>query len=63
MNVVNSAMLGASILSMPQRPEVEPLTEYYAKAMMTKPCVGSAVKAEKINSRRRTSRGEGDRGR
>ena len=37
MNVVNSAMLGAFILSMPQRPEVEPLTEYYAKAMMTKP--------------------------
>lgn len=37
MNIVNSAMLGAFILSMPQRPEVEPLTEYYAKAMMTKP--------------------------
>lgn len=37
MNIVNSAMLGAFILSMPQRPEVEPLTKYYAKAMMTKP--------------------------
>ena len=37
MNIVNSAILGAFILSMPQRPEVEPLTEYYAKAMMTKP--------------------------
>ncbi len=37
MNIVNCAMLGAFILSMPQRPEVEPLTEYYAKAMMTKP--------------------------
>ena len=37
MNIVNSAMLGAFILSMPQRPEVEPLTEYYARAMMTKP--------------------------
>ncbi len=37
MNIVNSAMLGAFILSMPQRPAVEPLTEYYAKAMMTKP--------------------------
>ncbi len=37
MNIVNSAMLVAFILSMPQRPEVEPLTEYYAKAMMTKP--------------------------
>ena len=36
-NLINAAMLGAFILSMPQRPEVEPLTEYYAKAMMTKP--------------------------
>lgn len=37
MNIVNCAMLGAFILSMPKRPEVEPLTEYYARAMMTKP--------------------------
>lgn len=37
MNLVNCAMLGAFILSMPERPKVEPLTEYYAKAMMTKP--------------------------
>ena len=36
MNIVNTAMLGAVILSMPQRPEVEPLTDYYAKSMMTK---------------------------
>lgn len=36
-NIVNCAMLGAFILSMPQRPEVERLTDYYAKAMMTKP--------------------------
>ena len=35
MNIVNCAMLGAFILSMPQRPELEPLTEYYANAMMT----------------------------
>ena len=35
-NIVNCAMLGAFILSMPQRPEVERLTDYYAKAMMTK---------------------------
>ena len=27
MNIVNCAMLGAFILSMPRRPEVEPLTE------------------------------------
>ena len=37
MNIVNCAMLGAFILSMPQRPAVEPLTEYYTRAMMTKP--------------------------
>ena len=37
LNIVNCAMLGAFILSMPRRPEVGPLTEYYDKAMMTKP--------------------------
>ena len=37
MNIVNCAMLGAFILSMPHRPEVDRLTDYYAKAMMTKP--------------------------
>lgn len=37
MNIVNCAMLGAFVLSMPQRPDVERLTDYYAKAMMTKP--------------------------
>lgn len=37
MNIVNCAMLSAFVLSMPQRPEVAPLTEYYAKAMMTAP--------------------------
>lgn len=36
-NIVNSAMIGAFILSMPERPDVKRLTEYYAKAMMTKP--------------------------
>lgn len=39
MNIVNCAMLGAFVLSMPQRPNVERLTDYYAKAMMTKPMV------------------------
>ena len=29
MNIVNCAMLGAFILSMPQRPEVDRLTDYY----------------------------------
>lgn len=37
MNIVNAAMLGAFVLSMPQRPSVENLTEYYARSMMTKP--------------------------
>lgn len=37
MNLVNCAMLGAFILSMPQRPNVEQLTDYYAEAIMTKP--------------------------
>ena len=37
MNLVNCAMIGAFILSMPERPDVERLTEYYAKAMMIKP--------------------------
>ena len=37
MNIVNCAMLGAFILSMPARPDVGRLTVYYADAMMTKP--------------------------
>lgn len=37
MNIVNCAMLCAFVLSMPQRPGAEQLTEYYAKAMMTGP--------------------------
>ena len=35
MNIVNCAMLCAAILSMPERPDVERLTEYYSSAMMT----------------------------
>ena len=37
MNLVNCAMISAFILSMPERPDVERLTVYYANAMMTKP--------------------------
>ena len=37
MNIVNAAMLGAFILNMPQQPDVDRLTDYYAKAMMTGP--------------------------
>ena len=37
LNIGGCAMLCAFILSMPRRPEVGELTDYYAKAMMTKP--------------------------
>ena len=37
MNLVNCAMIGAFILSMPKCPDIERLTVYYANAMMTKP--------------------------
>ena len=36
-NIIGCAMLAAFILSMPKRPNVDELTDYYAKAMMTKP--------------------------
>ena len=35
MNIVSCALLAAFVLSMPERPNVERLTEYYAGAMMT----------------------------
>ena len=34
-NIVSCAMLAAFVLSMPRRPNVEELTDYYAQAMMT----------------------------
>lgn len=37
MNIVNCAMLGAFVLSMPERPDVARLTDHYARAMMTGP--------------------------
>ena len=37
MNLVNAAMVGAFVLSMPERPDAERLTIYYVDAMMTKP--------------------------
>lgn len=36
-NIISCAMLGAVVLSMPERPDVENLTKYYANAMMIKP--------------------------
>lgn len=47
MNIVNCAMLGAFILSMPRRPEVEQLTDYYAAAMMTRAMKGFCRKSGK----------------
>lgn len=35
MNIVGCAMLCAFILSIPRRPDVDELTDFYAKAMMT----------------------------
>ena len=37
MNLVNCAMLCAFVLSTPQRPDVQTLTDFYARAMMTRP--------------------------
>ena len=37
MNIVNCAMLAAFYLNMEKKPDVERMTEYYAKAMMTGP--------------------------
>ena len=46
-NIVNCAMLCAVILSMPRRPDVERLTDYYAKAMMTPTMKGFCRKSGK----------------
>ncbi len=35
MNIVNCAMLGAYVLNLPKRPDVDSLTAYYAAAVMT----------------------------
>ncbi len=37
MNLVNAALLAAFVLCLPERPSVDRLTDYYARAMMTKP--------------------------
>ena len=54
MNLVNCAMIGAFILSMPERPGVERLTVYYANAMTTKPMKWFCRKSGKANSPKRT---------
>ena len=37
MNIVSCAMLSAFVLTMPRRPGIDELTEYYRDAMMTGP--------------------------
>lgn len=49
MNIVNCAMLGAFILSMPERPDTERLTVYYVNSMMTKPMKWFCRKSGKTN--------------
>lgn len=36
-NIVNCAVIGAFVLSMPERPDLKRLTEYYDKSVMIKP--------------------------
>lgn len=45
MNIVSAAMLAAVVLNMPSRPEVEKLTVYYCKSMMTAPMVTTIATA------------------
>ena len=54
MNIVNCAMLGAFILSMPERPEVDRLTDYYTRSMMTKPMQWFCRKSGKASLPQRT---------
>lgn len=56
-NLVGGAMLGAWILSMPERPDVEQLTDYYAKAMMIKPMQWFCRKNGKTKFSKRDSAG------
>ena len=47
MNIVNCAMFSAIVLSMPKRPEVGPLTTFYAKSMTTAPACWAFRKSAK----------------
>lgn len=44
MNIVNCAMLGAYVVNLPKRPDVDTLTTYYANAVMT-PMVSAMFRA------------------
>lgn len=54
LNIVGCALLGAFVLCMPERPDVEALTVYYENAQMTPLSAGSAAKAASRSSRQRT---------
>ena len=54
MNLVNCAMIGAFILSMPQHPEMDKLTDYYARSMMTAPMQWFCRKSGKASLPQRT---------
>ena len=62
MNLVNCAMTGAFVLSMPQRPEVDRLADYYAKAMMTKPMQWFCLQVHSCLVESSTARHETHRG-
>ena len=55
MNIVSCAMLAAFILSMPERPDVERLREYYERSMMTPACAFIAARAAAGRIRRNTA--------
>ena len=55
MNIVSCAMLAAFILSMPERPDVDRLREYYERSMMTPACAFIAARAAAGRIRRNTA--------
>ena len=57
MNIVSCAMLAAFVLSMPKRPNVDELTDYYAAAMMTGPMKWFCRKSGKAKFSRRDIEG------
>ncbi len=57
MNIVSCAMLAAFVLSVPKRPNVDELTDYYASAMMTGPMKWFCRKSGKAKFSPRDIRG------
>lgn len=48
MNIVSCAMLSATLLSLPERPSVEQVTEYYRESMLTAPMKWFCRKSGKL---------------